>query len=241
MVNGVAKEVSKSAARKAGSTIRAFMRGEVSHDEFFKAIRTVQGYRRLFATPMDVVNANLLSLAPHVDGDAEITSRLKRLPTIIDKLSRLPKTDLSRMYDIGGCRAVMTDLGRLDRLRAQVEDAWGSSLRKEIDYIAKPRESGYRAVHLIVVEDGREVEVQLRTKSMHTWAQSVESFSNVLGENYKQDGDHVVQRYMQAYSDVLWCEEIGSEPPLDTLDMLNALLPEMQELISQVASEKGQA
>jgi len=34
----------------------------------------------------------------------EVTQRLKRVPTIVDKLRREPTMQLASMQDIGGCR-----------------------------------------------------------------------------------------------------------------------------------------
>jgi len=45
------------------------------------------------------------------------------------------------------------------------------------DYISDPRRSGYRGVHVIVGYDGRQIEVQLRTRVMHDWAIAVERLS----------------------------------------------------------------
>ena len=67
-----------------------------------------------------------------------------------------------------------------------------------IDYVAEPRQSGYRAVHLICMYSGkgvsRPVEVQLRTPAMHSWAVMVEEVSARLGVNHKQDGHTRVPR-----------------------------------------------
>lgn len=45
-----------------------------------------------------------------VDGRAVVGQRLKRQPRIITKLARFPRMELSRMQDVGGCRAVLPDL-----------------------------------------------------------------------------------------------------------------------------------
>ena len=36
-----------------------------------------------------------------------VAQRLKRMPTILSKLERQPTMDITRMQDIGGCRAVV--------------------------------------------------------------------------------------------------------------------------------------
>lgn len=52
--------------------------------------------------------------------DAEVTQRLKRSQTILDKLRREPTLDLSRMQDVGGCRAVVETKDDLRRLEARI-------------------------------------------------------------------------------------------------------------------------
>lgn len=75
---------------------------------------------------------------------------------------------LGKMGDIGGCRAVLDSVDEVRRVEAR--------LRKNRppvdcrDYIVTPKESGYRAVHLVVVYGERRIEVQLRIRFMHEWA-----------------------------------------------------------------------
>lgn len=47
----------------------------------------------------------------------DISQRLKQLPTITDKLVLMPKTNLARMQDIGGCRATFLDQTTVDAPR----------------------------------------------------------------------------------------------------------------------------
>ena len=90
--------------------------------------------------------------------DPNVSRRLKRLPTIEDKLRRLPRMDLSSMQDIGGCRAV---LDTQDQIQRAVERFCTNSLRrnekpdKVRDYVASPKDSGYRAVHIYTRYHGR--------------------------------------------------------------------------------------
>lgn len=54
---------------------------------------------------------------------------------------------------------------------------------EEYDYLEVPRPSGYRAYHLIVHhgEQGRLVEVQLRSQLQHAWAVAVVSLGRIRG------------------------------------------------------------
>lgn len=96
--------------------------------------------------------------------DAGVIQRLKRENTIYEKITqRESELDLSRMRDIGGCRVVLAhdDLSDLYRLRDWAGTKWEEC--RGIDYIQKPRRFGYRAIHLIVKQDGFLIEIQLRT------------------------------------------------------------------------------
>ena len=94
--------------------------------------------------------------------------------SIKDKLKRIPKMNLSRMQDIRGCRIVVEG----GNIQAE-------SILKEIKSIfEKPNikirndnETGYRAIHIIVKEDGHPVEIQLRTVLQDLWANWCEKYS----------------------------------------------------------------
>ncbi|WP_225210910.1 hypothetical protein, partial [Brevibacterium gallinarum] len=52
------------------------------------------------------------------------------------------------------------------------------------------------------------------SRRMHVWAQMVEGFSGQVGENFKQDsGDHVIQRFARALSELYAHEDGGTTPP----------------------------
>ncbi len=93
---------------------------------------------------------------------------------------------LSQVDDIGGCRVI----GTLDQviaversIRAEFEVAHAN------DYRSSPRDTRYRAVHVVVVQDGRRVEVQLRTPAEQAWAAWV--------EDHGSDAGVAVRRYEQ--------------------------------------------
>lgn len=95
-------EVSKSAARKAGSTLRERWRGDVEASDLVDVLSTIDAYRRSFAKPMATVSDQLSKLLAHRGIEAEVSQRLKRMSTIVEKIAlRESRLDLSRMQDIG--------------------------------------------------------------------------------------------------------------------------------------------
>lgn len=112
-----------------------------------------------------------------------IQSRLKSPESIRDKLLRknLPftlETIEENLFDIAGLRIICSfvdDIYMLANCLLQQDDI---TLIKSKDYIRKPKENGYRSLHLIVevpifLQDQKKlmkVEVQFRTIAMEFWA-----------------------------------------------------------------------
>ena len=147
-------------------------------EEVLAAIETIGRFRGQFATPLTKVVMGLRSFvnSEGVDPAGRVAQRLKRMPTILDKLEREAGMNLARMHDIGGCRAILPDEAAIyrvvRRIKSQPRERWG--IVREYDYIKHPKSSGYRGVHLVVRRDGRLIEIQLRTPSQHRWALNVE-------------------------------------------------------------------
>lgn len=138
----------------------------------------------------------------------EVSQRLKRVPTIIDKLSREPGMRLARMADIGGCRAVLNSIDEVRRVERRL--CRGRPPKIYRDYIERPKPSGYRGVHVISEYNGRLIEVQLRTRVMHEWAYMVERITGQLGTDVKSGkGPQVVLDWFQAVSEAMALEEQG--------------------------------
>lgn len=114
---------------------------------------------------------------------SNIKTRIKRLPSIREKLERrnLPKTLTSietNLNDVAGVRVICSfpdDVYALADAFLKQDDI---TLIQKKDYIANPKPNGYRSLHLIVsipifLTDGKKemkVEVQLRTIAMDFWA-----------------------------------------------------------------------
>ena len=79
-----------------------------------------------------------------------VAQRLKRMPAIVGKLARFPRMDLSRMQDIGGCRAILPSQETVLMVRRRISmNGW--NIDKEYDYVLSPKDTGYRALHVVVV------------------------------------------------------------------------------------------
>lgn len=148
-----------------------------------------------------------------------VAQRLKRMPTILDKLTRHPAMQLTRMQDIGGCRAVFPQGGfaYIEGVRRRMRrQRW--DVVEEYDYIATPKGSGYRGVHVVVLRANRLIEIQLRTEAQHRWAETVEQLGSRAGHSLKDgQGPRELLQYLEraAYGTAL--QESGQPLPQDFL------------------------
>lgn len=140
-----------------------------------------------------------------------VSFRPKRFQTTIEKLTREPGK-LSDMADIGGVRAVVNAQEEVDELGRLLRDTL--DVRRTRDWARTPRSSGYRAVHLHVRQDGRMVEVQLRTFGQDAWANIVEEESLLSGINYKAgQGEPAVLEFFRVVADLFGTLELGEIHP----------------------------
>lgn len=181
MRNWIKPEYSKNAVRKAGETLR--------HNPIdLNAISVLENWRASHAYVINTFQANLRLRSNDIS--AVVGQRLKRRPTIIDKLSREPQMDLSRMHDIAGCRVIFDNMDALFKFRRSMIETRAKHVRitegrDQFNYIDRPKPSGYRGVHDVyrynvnsvsgVPWNGLLIEIQYRTQAQHAWATAVET------------------------------------------------------------------
>ncbi|HOI97956.1 MAG TPA: (p)ppGpp synthetase, partial [Candidatus Pacearchaeota archaeon] len=67
-------------------------------------------WRACHAYPINTFQATLRRKLKKFPANPIVAQRLKRMPTIIEKLRRYPKMQLARMQDIGGVRAILNSV-----------------------------------------------------------------------------------------------------------------------------------
>jgi ppGpp synthetase/RelA/SpoT-type nucleotidyltranferase len=140
-------------------------------------LRLLDEYRRSFGPAYDaVVNAIRRQARLATTG-----RRAKTTTSIIAKLRR-EHVRLSQIQDIAGCRIVVADSAEQDRavvaLRAALPGVLLHDRRKKPSH-------GYRAVHVIARVGDKPVEIQVRTKLQHLWAEISERLSDLLDPRLK--------------------------------------------------------
>lgn len=99
--------------------------------------------------------------------EADVHGRVKHIFSIWRKMQR-KNLDYQQIYDVRAVRILVDDLQSCYMALGTVHRLWQHIHHEFDDYIATPKENGYRSLHTAVVgPEGKTVEVQIRTKQMH--------------------------------------------------------------------------
>lgn len=193
---------------------------ELGEPEVRRVIEVIETWRSEHARPLSRVSANLRHYAG-LHGRPVVAQRLKRVPAIAGKLIREPSMKLSRMGDIGGVRAVMPSQSAAYDVANRLRRNW--TITKFRDYVAEPKDDGYRALHLVNRNRGRLIEIQLRTEHQDLWANNVEKLSRQAIPGLKfGEGPLAVREYLSDTAKILSEEDQGLAPSSLTLDRMKA-------------------
>ena len=188
-------------------------------------------YRASIGYPLQKVTVGVRQFVARESSEVIVAQRLKRMPTILDKLGRESTMQLSRMQDVGGCRAVLPGgASEVEGVLRRIERR--CDVRRVYDYNNRPKPTGYRGVHVIVLRDEREIEIQLRTPDQHDWALAVERLGARLGTSLKDgQGPTELLAYLQVVAELIALNERGLDPDAGLLVAMERLLPRVRSYL----------
>ncbi|MEO1638446.1 MAG: bifunctional (p)ppGpp synthetase/guanosine-3',5'-bis(diphosphate) 3'-pyrophosphohydrolase [Pseudomonadota bacterium] len=103
---------------------------------------------------------------------AEVAGRAKKPYSIWRKMQE-KEQGFSRLSDIYGFRIIVATEADCYRVLGAIHQRWRAVPGRFKDYISQPKSNGYRSIHTTVSgRDGKQVEVQIRTREMHEVAET---------------------------------------------------------------------
>ncbi len=221
--------------------------GDLTPEQRAEVIDLFNDWRALHLAPLNTFNVTLRKFIKDIDPENGIVSlRLKRMPTIIDKLkNRHQSMNLGRLQDVGGLRAIVADVARVRMLEKKYDKSRAQhKLLRKYDYITEPKESGYRGIHLVYAYSnvkkpdchGLFIEIQLRTRLQHLWATAVETVGTFFRESLKSSqGSAKWLGFFKLVSALFALEE--KEQPHN--DYRNTSYPELLKLFKNFMDENA--
>lgn len=243
VVKRSAFEVPLYSRSRVDASARVLLKEYITADRRRDAEVVVANWRSAHAFPLNTITMDLRAKTKRINAASPVVQRLKRTRSIMAKLETEGSMRLTQMQDIGGCRVVLDSLGEVEALR----DAYSRSQAEhdfveEYDYIACPKLSGYRGVHLVFKYkskskpeyNGLLFEIQIRTELQHAWATAVETVGAVLGQALKasQGESEWLYFFKLAAAAFAQLEDTSAVPEIgvDARDLCQVITTQMREL-----------
>ena len=159
-------------------------------------------------------------LAAHIDG--EVTGRAKHIYSIWRKMKR-KGIDFSQVYDIRAVRILVPTVRDCYTVLGIVHSLWRNIPHEFDDYIASPKENGYRSLHTAVMgPENKVLEIQIRTHTMHEESEyGVCAHWRYKGTDKENAQDSYEQKISWLRQVLEWHDELGGEPLKDDLRSVN--------------------
>ncbi|MDX1803105.1 MAG: GTP diphosphokinase [Alcanivorax sp.] len=154
---------------------------------------------------------------------AEIHGRAKHIYSIWRKMQK-KHLDFGEVYDVRAVRILVPEVRDCYAVLGIVHSLWKHVPKEFDDYIASPKENGYRSLHTAVVGPERKMlEVQIRTFDMHEEAELGVCAhwrykeGSKKGKSGISDYEHRIAWLRQVLE---WHEELGEDSPDTMVDEL---------------------
>jgi len=141
---------------------------------------------------------------------ADISGRAKHIYSIWRKMQR-KGLEFSQIYDVRAVRVLVPEMRDCYTALGIVHTLWRHIPKEFDDYIANPKENGYRSLHTAVIgPEGKVLEVQIRTHAMHEEAElGVCAHWRYKGTDVKSGSNHYEEKISWLRQVLEWHEELG--------------------------------
>ncbi|WP_439887941.1 GTP diphosphokinase [Pseudomonas sp. MBLB4123] len=179
--------------------------------EQYKQIATLLHERRLDRE--QYINDVMSHLRQELDAtgiEADISGRAKHIYSIWRKMQR-KGLQFSQIYDVRAVRVLVPQMRDCYTALGIVHTLWRHIPKEFDDYIANPKENGYRSLHTAVLgPEGKVLEVQIRTHAMHEEAElGVCAHWRYKGTDVKSGSNHYEEKISWLRQVLEWHEELG--------------------------------
>ncbi|MYK18719.1 bifunctional (p)ppGpp synthetase/guanosine-3',5'-bis(diphosphate) 3'-pyrophosphohydrolase [Candidatus Poribacteria bacterium] len=141
---------------------------------------------------------------------ADVHGRTKHIYSIYQKIQQ-KGTPFSEIRDLVGLRILVKTNVDCYTTLAALHHKWSYHPDRLRDWIGQPKKNGYQSIHTTILDDGKPVEVQIRTYQMHKVAEDgiAAHWSYKEGVPRSEQGRSIFASYKQILDDI---QEIQDSP-----------------------------
>ncbi len=153
--------------------------------------------------------------------EAQVTGRPKHIYSIYRKMER-KQSPFESIFDLRAVRVIAKDVPSCYVTLGVIHSLWRPVPNEFDDYIATPKDNFYQSLHTAVIyEDGKPLEVQIRTPEMHENAEL-----GIAAHWRYKEGGHRDEAYERR---ILWLRKLMSwrEEVQDATDFVEAMTSEV--------------
>ncbi|MGD9652906.1 MAG: bifunctional (p)ppGpp synthetase/guanosine-3',5'-bis(diphosphate) 3'-pyrophosphohydrolase [Candidatus Dadabacteria bacterium] len=139
--------------------------------EYQKLAKLIADRKEEWEQHVDEIKALIANKLDEFDIHAEVTGRFKHVYGIYRKMET-QNLEFDSVYDVIAFRIITDSLRECYEALGAVHSAWKPVPGRFKDYIALPKGNGYQSLHTTVIGPfGERMEIQIRTRDMHTVAE----------------------------------------------------------------------
>lgn len=145
---------------------------------------------------------------------AEVSGRPKHIYSIWKKMQR-KHLRFDQLFDVRALRVIVDTVEQCYEVLSIVHENFTTLSKEYDDYIAKPKPNGYQSLHTVVTDKaGRAIEIQIRTRAMHEFAELGVAAHWRYKEAGNSDGASVAEEQRVAWLRQLlaWRSDVGPKP-----------------------------
>ena len=141
---------------------------------------------------------------------ADVHGRTKHIYSIYQKIQQ-KGTPFSEIRDLVGLRILVKTNVDCYTTLAALHHKWSYHPDRLRDWIGQPKKNGYQSIHTTILDDGKPVEIQIRTYQMHKVAEDgiAAHWSYKEGVPRSEQGRSIFASYKQILDDI---QEIQDSP-----------------------------
>ena len=138
-----------------------------AYEQIKRLVQLKKGERSVY---LEKAEKEIYKAAAKQNLEITISSRAKHFYSIYQKMRKRGKA-VDEIYDLLALRIICNDSAACYALIGIVHTLWKPMEGRFKDYIAMPKTNGYQSLHTTVMCEGFPLEIQIRTKEMHSVAE----------------------------------------------------------------------